>query len=65
MAALLWIKAAAMEASGPQDQEAALALECLAQHNERFGDPERAQRQRTRVAPVKQALGLTSEEPND
>jgi tetratricopeptide (TPR) repeat protein len=65
VAALLLKKAAAMKARGPQDQEAALALECLAKHNERFGDPERAKRQRTRVAPVKQALGLTSEESND
>jgi tetratricopeptide (TPR) repeat protein len=65
VAALLFKKAAAMKARGEQDQEAALAMECLAQHNEKFGDREKAKRARARVAPVKQALGLKSEESND
>lgn len=65
VAALLLKKAAAMKARGPQDQEAALAMECLAQHNEKFGDREKAKRARARVAPVKQALGLESERTND
>ena len=65
VAALLLKKAAGMKARGPQDQEAALAMECLAQHNEKFGDPEKAKRARARVAPVKQALGLESEKTND
>lgn len=65
VAALLLKKAAGMKARGPQDQEAALAMECLAQHNERFGDAEKAKRQRNRVAPVKQALGLSKEQAND
>lgn len=65
VAALLLNKAAAMKARGPQDQEAALAMECLAQHNEKFGDRAKAKRARARVAPVKQALGLESEKTND
>lgn len=65
VAALLLKKAAGMKARGPQDQEAALAMECLAQHNEKFGDREKAKRARARVAPLKQALGLGSEKAND
>ena len=65
VAALLLKKAAAMKARGPQDQEAALAMECLAQHNEKFGDREKAKRARARVAPLKQALGLESEKTNE
>jgi len=65
VATLLLKKAAAMKARGPQDQEAALAMECLAQHNEKFGDREKAKLARARVAPVKQALGLESENAND
>jgi tetratricopeptide (TPR) repeat protein len=62
VAANLLKKAAAMKADSSQAREAAIAMECLAEHNERVGDVTRAQRQYQQLTPVKQAIGLSVKE---
>lgn len=51
--------AAGMKDDSLQAEEAARALECLAQHNQRIGEFEKATKQFKQLDPVKQAFGLS------